>query len=243
MRGDSGCDGTNWIQTRNPIIHARDQEGLRCTNVHVPASCSNADFALAVDGSRMIFRQELRRLDALILIDIQVGFDDPAWGERNNLHAEEHARTLLARWRHMSRPVVHVKHVSTTSGSPLSGAGTEFKAQVVPISGETIFKKSVNSAFIGTGLHEYLKEIGATDLTICGFTTPHCVSTTTRMAANMGYNVRLVADACAAFTSNADVSFDTGPALTADEIHRSALAHLHGEFAHVCQIAEVLIDA
>ena len=103
-----------------------------------------------------------------------------------------------------------------------------------------IIEKSVNSAFIGTDLHELLQEIGATELTICGLTTPHCVSTTARMAANLGYSVRLVEDACAAFTSNANVSFDNGPELTADDIHRTALAHLHGEFAHVCQTAEVL---
>ena len=183
---------------------------------------------------------ERRILNTLILIDIQVGFENPVWGARNNPQAEEQAQRLLHKWRNEDLSVVHIKHVSSTPGSPLSGAGTEFKPQVQPVAGEIIFEKSVNSAFIGTSLDSHLKTIGAIDLTICGLTTPHCVSTTTRMAANMGYNVRLVADACAAFTSNADVSFDAGRAMSADEIHRSALAHLHGEFAHVCLCAEVL---
>jgi nicotinamidase-related amidase len=177
-----------------------------------------------------------------MLIDIQVGFEDPSWGERNNPRAEEHAQSLLKKWRDEHLPIVHIQHISMTPGSPLSGAGAEFKAIVQPLAGEAIFQKCVNSAFIGTALESHLKAIGATDLTICGLTTPHCVSTTTRTAANFGYSVRLVADACAAFTSNADVSFDSGPTLTADEIHRSALAHLHREFAHVCQSAEVLSE-
>lgn len=181
-------------------------------------------------------------MDALLLIDIQTGFDAPVWGARNNPGAEARAAALLAHWRAMGWPVLHVRHVSTTPGSPLGGAGTAFKPEVAPRPGEAIYEKSVNSAFIGTSLQEDLAAAGITALTICGLTTPHCVSTTTRMAANLGFRVRLVEDACAAFTSNADVSFDGGPAPTAAEIHRAALSHLHGEFAEVCR-SETLLAA
>ena len=179
-------------------------------------------------------------VDVLILIDIQTGFNDQVWGERNNPNAEDRAGELLAHWRSQGLPVVHIQHVSTTPGSPLSGSGLAFKPQVAPLPDEVVIQKSVNSAFIGTDLEEHLAAIGASALTICGLTTPHCVSTTTRMAANMGYDVRLVADACAAFTSTADTSFDDGPPLSAEDVHRAALAHLHGEFAQVCQTSEIL---
>jgi len=198
---------------------------------------------VTVIGSSIVAKAYLTRqkvMNALILIDFQVGFADPVWGDRNKPQAEENTQNLLDRWRDETQPIIHVKHVSTEPGSPLSGAGTEFKAEVVPLEGETVVEKTVNSAFIGTRLDALLKSIGARDLTVCGLTTPHCVSSTTRMAANLGYNVRLVADACAAFTSNADIGFDSGVPFTADEIHRSALAHLHGEFAHVCQCSEAL---
>ena len=179
-------------------------------------------------------------VDTLILIDFQVGFENPVWGTRNNPQAEDQAQRLLQRWRETNQSVVHIRHISTTPGSPLSGSGTAFIDRLRPATGEVVFEKQVNSAFIGTHLESHLRGIGATDLTICGLTTPHCVSTSTRMAANLGFSVRLVADACAAFTANADVSFDTGPAFTAEEIHRSALAHLHGEFAQVCTCDRVL---
>jgi nicotinamidase-related amidase len=170
---------------------------------------------------------------ALILIDIQMGFDNPVWGERNNPDAEKRAGELLAFWRAKGRPVVHIRHKSVEMGSPLVGEGAAFKPEVAPIEGEAIFEKSVNSAFIGTDLQAHLEEIGATELTICGLTTPHCVSTTTRMAGNFGFKVNLVSDACAAFTANANTGFDDGPEMSAEEIHRSALAQLHGEFAKV----------
>lgn len=178
---------------------------------------------------------------ALILIDIQQGFNAPTWGERNNLDAETNAAKLLEHWRGNGRPIFHIRHVSVEPNSPLSGDGTSFKPEVEPLKGEAILEKSVNSAFIGTNLETRLRDAKITDLVICGLTTPHCVSTTTRMAANLGFNVKLVADACASFTSNADMSWKTNAAaLDAQTIHDTALAHLHGEFATVVQSAELL---
>lgn len=169
---------------------------------------------------------------ALILIDIQQGFDSPDWGARNNPDAEANAARLLHHWRAQDWPLFHVRHLSTTVGSPLLAgqSGAEFKRQVQPLAGEPVIEKSVNSAFIGTDLQVQLIAGSVTDVVICGLTTPHCVSTTARMAANLGFNVTLAHDACAAFTSNADMSWQAGAPLSAQQIHDSAVAHLHGEF-------------
>ncbi len=170
---------------------------------------------------------------ALILIDIQTGFDSPFWGARNNPDAEVNAARLLTHWRTNGWPLFHVRHLSTTAGSPLANGspGAEFKPEVMPLDGEPVISKHVNAAFIGTDLEERLHGAFATDLVICGLTTPHCVSTTTRMAANLGFGVTLAHDACAAFTNNADMSWKPGaPALTAEQIHDTAIANIHGEF-------------
>ncbi|WP_370228595.1 cysteine hydrolase family protein [Cognatishimia sp.] len=182
---------------------------------------------------------------ALLLIDIQMGFQNPVWGARNNPAAEDNAADLLAAWRTQDWPVCHVRHVSVEPNSPLGPdtGGTEFMAQVAPTSDEPIFEKSVNSAFIGTSLESHLRQLSVTDLVVCGLTTPHCVSTSSRMAANLGFQVTLAHDACAAFEANANAGWsDTAPQMTAQQIHDSAVSHLHGEFVTARRTAQILAD-
>jgi nicotinamidase-related amidase len=170
---------------------------------------------------------------ALILVDIQKGFDDIAYwgGQRNNPSAESNASELLKIWRKNNLPISHIKHCSTIPTSLLNetNAGNEFKEITKPIDGETIIKKNVNSAFIGTNLKELLDKAGISKLVIVGLTTDHCISTTTRMAGNFGYETFLVSDATATFNKK---GID-GQNFSAELIHETALASLNGEFASV----------
>lgn len=170
---------------------------------------------------------------ALILIDIQKGFDNIEYwgGERNNLNAEENASQILNLWRENKLPVFHVQHCSSNPNSLLNenNAGNEFKELVKPIDGEIIIKKNVNSAFIGTDLKEQLDNAKIKTLVILGLTTDHCVSTTTRMAGNFGYETFVVSDATATF----DKKGLDGENFSADLIHKTALASLNEEFATV----------
>lgn len=179
---------------------------------------------------------------ALLLIDFQIGFSDPVWGIRNNPDAEAKAASLLAAWRAAAAPIVHIRHLSQQPGSPLSGAGAAWISALTPKDDEPRFEKSVNSAFIGTGLEAWLREQHVYDLVIAGLTTPHCVSTTCRMAANLGFGVTLAHDACAAFSSNADQAWLIPPAppISAEDIHRAAISHLHAEFVTARPVADIL---
>jgi nicotinamidase-related amidase len=175
---------------------------------------------------------------ALVVIDVQQGFDDPIWGKRNNPDAEENIAKLLQVWRNSDRPVIHVQHLSVLLNSPLrpEQVGCEFKLEVKPLNHETIFHKTVNSAFIGTLLESHLRQKQIETLVIAGLTTNHCVSTSTRVAANLGFEVLLVSDGTATFNRD---SYN-GKHYTAEEIHESALASLHDEFATVVSVSEVI---
>ena len=127
---------------------------------------------------------------ALVLIDIQLGFDHPThWGERSNPEFETNVIRLLKAFRAANpKPhIIHVQHLSKNPSSPLYLSKPEIKHQpyASPEGSEPIVTKHENSAFVNTNLEAMLREKGITKLYICGLTTDQCVSTTTRMAANM----------------------------------------------------------
>lgn len=176
---------------------------------------------------------------ALVVIDVQQGFDDPVWGPRDNPACEANVALLVDAWRRAERPVVIVRHDSTSPESPLR-AGQPGNDLREGISGDVLVTKSVNSAFYGDpDLHAWLTQRGITRLTICGVTTNHCCETTARMAGNLGYDVTFVIDATHTFDR---VGLD-GTTIPAEEISRVTAANLHGEFATVVSTRDVTEDS
>lgn len=173
---------------------------------------------------------------ALILVDIQKGFDNIAYwgGQRNNLDAEEKAGELLLLWRGFDLPIFHVQHCSSNPESMLhvTNKGNAFRDEVTPIRDEPVIQKNVNSAFIGTDLKALLDRQMITKLVIAGLTTDHCISTTTRMAGNFGFDTFLVSDATATFNKRGI----NGENYPAELIHATALASLKDEFATIVTI-------
>ena len=181
---------------------------------------------------------DLRQETALILIDVQLGLDEPRLGRRSNPDAERNMARLLREWRRTGRPIFHIQHMSTEPNSPLRPElpGNAIKPIVAPAQGEPVIKKRVNCAFIGTDLRERLQAAGIESLLIAGLTTEHCVSTTARVAGDLGYAVLVAADATASHESH---SWD-GTVIDAETVQAVALANLHREFATVCNTDEIL---
>ena len=175
---------------------------------------------------------------ALLLIDVQRAWDDPAWGIRSTPGAEANVARLLAAFRAAGRPVLHVRHASGNPASPLhpDQPGHAFKPEAQPLPGEPIFTKSVHAAFLGTGLEDHLRAHGITHLVIAGITTHLCISSTARLGSNLGFAVTVVSDASSA------LSLDDGEGgrIPAETAHRVALAELRGQFAEVRTTEAVL---
>ena len=179
---------------------------------------------------------------ALILIDVQKAFlDEEYWGgNRNNKNAEIICGKILDKWRELDLPLFHIRHSSTNLNSKLnkSNQGFEFNDNVIPLKNEPIITKDVNSAFIGTDLKERLDKLNINTIVIVGITTNHCVSTTTRMSGNFGYETYLISDATAAF----DRIGINGETYDSETIHLTTLANLNEEFATVWDLKKLMTE-
>ncbi len=176
---------------------------------------------------------------ALIVIDVQKGFDDGAfWGPRNNPDCEMNVFNLIKAWRDQQWPVVFVKHNSTKPSSPLApgGKGNEFK-DVITGDPDLLVTKSVHSAFYGDpDLDAWLKEHGITGVAICGIQTNMCCETTARMASDLGYDLLFVEDAMHTF----DLTTPTKKVYRAREIARYTSLSIDADFGRVVRTSDLV---
>lgn len=177
-------------------------------------------------------------MTALVIIDMQQGMLSPTLPPRNNPDAEDNIARLLAAWRAADKPVVLVRHISRSPTSVFAPGqrGVEFQARFTPLAHEHVVEKNVPDAFINTELERWLHARGIRDVVIAGVSTNNSVEATARTAGNLGFATVVVADACFTFDKR-----DFGGTLrSAEDVHRMALANLHGEYAEVRTTAAVL---
>jgi nicotinamidase-related amidase len=138
---------------------------------------------------------------------------------------------LLDAFRRDGLALFHIRHSSLETDSAFrpERSGYQPIAATRELAGEMVIVKHVNSSFIGTDLENRLRGSGLDALVITGATTNHCVETTTRMAGNLGFDARLVSDACFTFDR---IGFG-GRTETAEAIHDMSLSNLSGEFATI----------
>jgi nicotinamidase-related amidase len=167
---------------------------------------------------------------ALVVVDVQRAFDDAgSWGRRNNPDCEANVASLIGAWREAGRPLVFVRH-------EFESHDHAFK-DVVSGEPDLLVSKQVNSAFYGSpDLDAWLRESGIGSIALCGITTDHCVETTARMGANLGYDVLFVLDATHTF----DRTGPDGTVMTADELARATATSLHEEFAAIVRTEQLV---
>ena len=144
---------------------------------------------------------------------------------------------LLAAARAHGTPVAHIRHIGVPGYlfDPEGPRGQIFD-ELTPVDGEAVIDKPLPNAFAHSGLQEFVKSTGRTDLIVCGFMTHMCVSATVRAAKDLGYQSTVVADACA---TRSLPGLTTGH-LDAKALHEMELVALADFFACVVKDAAAL---
>ena len=166
---------------------------------------------------------------ALLVIDVQRGFDDPELGPRDNPDAEANIARLIAAWRRRGDPIVFVQH--DWQGGPLERGTPGFELKDV-VTGDPDLRvvKTVHSSFHGdVDLDTWLRERGTGAIAVCGIQTNFCCETTARIGSDLGYDVWFVLDATHTF----DIDVADGEVVPAAAIARMTAINLQDEFAEV----------
>lgn len=175
---------------------------------------------------------------ALLIVDIQNDyFSGGAMELVGSSEAGLQARKLLQLFRQQSLPVIHIQHVATRPDAPFFLPGTpgvEIHTSVAPVTGETLFQKHFPNSFRKTPLLECLRQQEITQLVIAGMMTHMCIDSTTRAAADLGFQCVLAHDACATKA----LSFG-GVTVPAEHVQAAYLAALDGLFAKVLSVDAV----
>lgn len=168
----------------------------------------------------------------LVIVDIQNDyFPGGAYPLEGPDEAAKAARVVLDRFREAGEPVVHIQHVWDAEDAPFmrpGTAGVEIHALVAPGAGEPVVRKAFPNAFRDTQLAALLSEREADALVVVGMMTSMCVDATTRAAFDLGYDVTVVADACAAPELE-----HGGRRVAAADVHAAFLAALADGYATV----------
>jgi nicotinamidase-related amidase len=175
---------------------------------------------------------------ALIVVDVQQGFDDPVWGRRNNPGCERNIAALIDAWRANDQPIVFVRHDSAEAGSPFTPGqrGNDFQ-EIVSGEPDLLVVKSVNSSFHGEpDLAAWLRAEGIDRIAVCGIQTNMCCETTARVGANLGFETDFVLDATHTF----DLPAHDGGTISADDLARVTASNLDPEFGRVLDTREAV---
>ncbi|HSS51270.1 MAG TPA: isochorismatase family protein [Thermoanaerobaculia bacterium] len=171
---------------------------------------------------------------ALLVIDVQDSFKaGPRWERRSSPKFEENIDWLVQAYRTAGLPVIFVLHTDPDDAFATDSPYFKLMDFLVRQEEEPLLIKNTRNAFTSTNLQDLLWKKGVERLVITGIQTEQCCETTTRLAADLGYDVDFVTEATMTFPI-ADPA--TGDELSTDEILRRTEFVLRGRFARIAKV-------
>ncbi len=175
--------------------------------------------------------------ETLLVIDMQNDYYPGGAMELVGIEAA-HANllNLITTAHRQGNRVIYVQHIASEDASFFRRGtpGVELYNKLPIREDDPIIPKHYPNSFRETSLQTVLDRSGTKELLICGAMTHMCIDTTVRAGYDLGYDMRLVGDACA----TRDLEFEGGQ-LAADVVHRSFLSALEGTFCEVVKTVNV----
>jgi nicotinamidase-related amidase len=176
---------------------------------------------------------------ALIVVDIQNDyFPQGKWPLAGADAAADNAARLLAAFRETGDSVVHIRHEFTSADAPFftpGSDGAKLHPKVLNRADEPVVLKHFVNSFRETELQAILDEQGIKELVVVGSMSHMCVDGITRAAADLGYTVTVIHDACA----SRDLEFN-GMTVPAAHVHAAFMSALGFAYASVVSTDEFL---
>ncbi|WP_254945034.1 cysteine hydrolase family protein [Cyanobium sp. AMD-g] len=164
---------------------------------------------------------------ALLLVDLQQGTcgdaqprSDADFDRRFRATTLPNAQRVLAAARLGGLEVIHTVIANLTAdgrdrsfdykrcgmGFPPGSRAAEVIAELAPLADELVLPKSSSSPFSSTSLDYLLRNLEVRTLVVIGLLTDQCIDHTVKDAADRGYRVVCVHDACQAVTPERHVA-------------------------------------
>ncbi|VVP42193.1 Peroxyureidoacrylate/ureidoacrylate amidohydrolase RutB [Pseudomonas fluorescens] len=176
---------------------------------------------------------------ALIVVDIQNDyFPQGKWPLVGVDAAADNAAQLIAAFRDAGDSVIHIRHEFTSPEAPFFSPGSDgakLHPKVLNRADEPVVLKHFVNSFRETELQSILEEQGIKELVVVGSMSHMCVDGITRAAADMGYSVTVIHDACA----SRDLEFN-GLTVPAAHVHAAFMSALDFAYASVVSTDEFL---
>ncbi|QQZ41508.1 cysteine hydrolase [Pseudomonas sp. SK3(2021)] len=176
---------------------------------------------------------------ALIVVDIQNDyFPNGKWPLVGVEAAADNAARLIQAFRDSGRQVVHIRHEFTSESAPFftpGSSGAQLHPKVSNRADEPVVLKHFVNSFRETELEAILDQHDIEQLVVVGSMSHMCIDGVTRAAADLGYGVTVIHDACA----TRDLEFN-GVVVPAAQVHAAFMSALGFAYASVVSTDEFL---
>ncbi|NMG42626.1 isochorismatase family protein [Aromatoleum toluvorans] len=176
---------------------------------------------------------------AVVVIDLQNEYSPSGKLPLTGIEAAvANAAKVIADARARGIPVIHVRHEFARGEKPVfvpGSSGAEIQAEVAPLEGEPVIVKNHVNSFRETELERLLDERDVQEVVVVGAMSHMCVDAAVRAAADLGYSVSVIHDACATL----DLEFG-GVKVPAVQVHAAMMAALAFAYATLKSTEEYL---